>query len=112
METYFSIDKISTYHRSVLTIGSFDGLHQGHQEIVNRTVHMGKGKLSPSIVVTFDPHPRHILNYEETKLPIILSLENKLAMLDNLGVDGTLTIPFTSEFSRVPAKIFMDNIMT
>ena len=62
METYFSIDKISTYNRSVLTIGSFDGLHQGHQEIVNRTVHMAKGKQVPSIVVTFDPHPRHILS--------------------------------------------------
>ena len=81
MVTYFSIDKISTYYRSVLTIGSFDGLHQGHQEIVNRTVHMAKGKKVPSIVVTFDPHPRHILNYEETKLPIILSLENKLVDL-------------------------------
>ena len=108
METYFSIDKISTYHRSVLTIGSFDGLHQGHQEIVNRTVHMAKGKQVPSIVVTFDPHPRHILNHEESKLPIILSLENKLTMLENLGVNETLVIPFTSEFSKISASDFLE----
>jgi riboflavin kinase/FMN adenylyltransferase len=111
METYFSIDKISTYHRSVLTIGSFDGLHRGHQKIVNRTVHMAKGKQVPSIVVTFDPHPRHILNYEETKLPIIMSLENKLVMLEDLGVDGTLTIPFTSEFSQLSASDFLESII-
>ncbi len=111
METYFNIDKIASYHRSVLTIGSFDGLHRGHQEIVNRTVHTAKGRQAPSIVVTFDPHPRHILNYGETKLPIILSLENKLVMLEKLGVDGTLIIPFTTEFSQLSASDFLESII-
>ena len=107
METYFNIDKIPTHHTSVLTIGSFDGLHRGHQDIVNRTVHTAKGKQVPSVVVTFDPHPRHILNHEESKLPIILSLENKLTMLENLGVNETLVIPFTSEFSKISASDFI-----
>ncbi|HJM46955.1 MAG: bifunctional riboflavin kinase/FAD synthetase [Candidatus Marinimicrobia bacterium] len=111
MERYFSVDQISAYHKSVLTIGSFDGLHRGHQEIVNRTINVAKGKQVPSIVVTFNPHPRHILNIEETKVPIIMSLDNKLNMLENLGVDGTLIIPFTSEFSKLSASEFLESII-
>ena len=111
MERYFSVDQISAYHKSVLTIGSFDGLHRGHQKIVNQTIHVAKGKQVPSIVVTFNPHPRHILNFEETKVPIIMSLDNKLNMLENLGVDGTLIIPFTSEFSKISASEFLESII-
>ena len=111
METYFSVDQISAYNKSVLTIGSFDGLHRGHQEIVNRTIYVAKGRQVPSIVVTFNPHPRHILNFEETKVPIIMSLDNKLNMLETLGVDGTLIIPFTSEFSKISAPDFLESII-
>ncbi len=111
MEIYFSLDNISSYKSSVLTIGSFDGLHRGHQEIVNRTIHMAKGKRVPSIVVTFDPHPRHILNHEDSKLPIILDLKNKLTMLEDLGVDGTLVIKFTPEFSTISASDFLKDII-
>jgi riboflavin kinase/FMN adenylyltransferase len=111
MEIYRNINNIPTHSATVLTIGSFDGIHRGHQEIIGRTVNMAKGKQIKSIVVTFDPHPRHILKYDSSKLPIILDLENKLSMLKYLGVDATLVVKFTSEFSKISPEIFLEKVI-
>ena len=82
METYFELDKVSPCKSSVLTIGNFDGIHRGHQKIINRTVNIAKGKAIPSIIVTFHPLPKHILNHDKSKLSIILDLKNKLQESD------------------------------
>ena len=111
METYFELDKVSPCKSSVLTIGNFDGIHRGHQKIINRTVNIAKGKAIPSIIVTFHPHPKHILNHDKSKLSIILDLKNKLKMFDELGVDITLIINFTDDFSKINALEFLKNII-
>lgn len=95
---------------SVVTIGSFDGLHRGHQDIVKTLTTIAKAKSSKAAVITFDPHPRHILN-KKNKISLLMSLDKKKALLEELDVDVLLVIPFTEEFSRITAEAFMDDVI-
>jgi len=105
-----TLDNIEIEGKSILTIGSFDGLHRGHQEIVKKVVSQAQMQNYQSVVITFDPHPRHILE-KGSKLPLLISLEKKMALLDGLHVDTVLVIPFTEEFSKISAQLFMEKIV-
>ena len=95
---------------SVVTIGTFDGLHRGHQEIIKTLTTIAETKGSRAAVITFEPHPRHILD-KKNKLSLLMSLDKKEALLEELGVDVLLVIPFTEEFSRITAEAFMDDVI-
>ena len=109
MEKYFSLDSIPQFKNSLLTIGTFDGLHRGHQEILKHLVSLGQAKGIESIVVTFDPHPRQILTNDDISL--IQSLEQKLLIFEKLQIDNVIVVPFTQEFSQLSAKAFLDTII-
>lgn len=110
MDVYTELDHIKSEGRSILTIGSFDGLHRGHQEIIKKVVSQAQMEHLQSVVITFNPHPRHILD-KHSKLSLLISLDKKLSLLDGLHVDTVLVIPFTEEFSKIPAQEFMEKIV-
>ena len=95
---------------SVVTIGTFDGLHRGHQDIIKTLTTIASAKGILATVITFEPHPRHILD-KKNKLSLLMSLDKKEALLAELGVDVLLVIPFTEEFSRITAEAFMDDVI-
>jgi riboflavin kinase/FMN adenylyltransferase len=109
MERYFSIENIPPIKKSIVTIGTFDGLHRGHQEILKHLVSLGQGKGIKSIVVTFDPHPRQILSNKNILL--IQSLEQKLIIFKELQVNIVIVLPFTRDFAKLSAKDFLDSII-
>ena len=109
MEKYFSIENIPQFKKSIVTIGTFDGLHRGHQEILKHLVSLGQGKGIESIVVTFDPHPRLVLTNDNISL--IQSLEQKLKIFEKLQIDNVIVIPFTQEFAKLSANAFLDSII-
>lgn len=110
MEISRSLNDIKPISNSVVTIGTFDGLHRGHQEVIRHVVSTASASSSASVVVTFDPHPRHILD-SDAMLPLLINLDDKLNLIKDLGIENTLVIPFTEDFSHVTADDFLSEII-
>ena len=110
MEVYQSLDKIPVFPESVVTIGTFDGCHRGHQEVIKKVVSTAELINRKSILITFDPHPRHILQ-KDNKLPILMHVNKKLEILESLNLDVVVLIPFNKIFSNVRAKDFLNDIV-
>jgi riboflavin kinase/FMN adenylyltransferase len=94
----------------VATIGNFDGMHVGHQVIVRGVVERARELRLPSVVVTFHPHPLSIVAPDRVPRQI-LTLEQKEEILEELGVDALLVIPFSHEFSRWSSDKFIDDFL-
>ncbi|MEE3196145.1 MAG: riboflavin biosynthesis protein RibF [Candidatus Neomarinimicrobiota bacterium] len=110
MIIFTQINRVTDCAGCVLTIGSFDGLHRGHQDIVKTLTTTATAKGKKSALITFDPHPRHILD-KDKKLSLIMSMKQKSSLLEKLGIDILLVIQFTNDFSLRTAEDFMDNII-
>lgn len=112
METYRQLTGIVPLKESILTVGTFDGLHLGHQAVIGKTCQLARERGVPSVVVTFDPHPRTVLGPDNDSRPkLILGLDEKLRRLEELGVDTTLVIEFTLQFSQMTASNFLRDIV-
>jgi riboflavin kinase/FMN adenylyltransferase len=94
-----------------VTIGTFDGVHIGHQTILNKIVAEAREAGGESVLVTFHPHPRLVLFPENNSLRLLHTLDEKIARLEALGLDKVLLVPFTKSFSRTPSKKFIQNIL-
>ena len=100
----------SGWGRSAITIGVFDGVHRGHQEIIGHTVKRARDLGVQSVVVTFDPHPAEVVR--PGSHPAVLSEPaRKAELIEALGVDVLCVIPFTPEFSRLPAEQFVHDVL-
>lgn len=94
----------------MITSGVFDGVHLGHQEILNKVKEVSSAIGGESVVVTFWPHPREVLKKDDS-LKLINSIEEKLVLLENLGIDHVVVIQFTPEFSKLSSKEFISDIL-
>ncbi len=93
-----------------LTLGIFDGLHLGHQKIARRVIERASQIGGTSCVVTFDPHPRQVLNPEESP-DLLTAREKKIQLIDQLGVDALCLIRFTPEFANIEARAFVNDFL-
>ena len=110
MKIYRSIEDYDEDKRSVVTIGTFDGIHLGHQEILSRLIKSSKNKDLNSVVLTFFPHPRIILNkYNEVKM--IDTLDEKIIHLNEIGIDSLIIHPFDKNFSLLSANQFIKDFL-
>jgi riboflavin kinase/FMN adenylyltransferase len=98
------------FPRSVITLGNFDGLHLGHQELIRKVIRRAKETGSRSIVVTFRPHPLKILAPEKCP-PLISIYEEKIKLFEKLGIDVLVKIPFTLEFAKMSPGDFVKGIL-
>ena len=96
---------------AVVTIGNFDGVHVGHQTVISAVCRRAKQLNARSVVVTFDPHPSHILHTAGPRTPLITPLPRKLELLAATGVDLALVLPFTEEFRRWTARQFAERVL-
>ena len=110
MEIYRELDKIPQFKDSIITIGTFDGCHRGHQDIIKKVIYNSEINDSNSILVTFDPHPRHVLQ-PEVKLPILMHIDRKLDFLKSFNLNAVVVIPFDEQFSKMTANNFLKNII-
>ena len=107
MQHFHSLEEVSLQN-SHLTIGVFDGVHRGHQEIVHRLVHGARAQGTPAVVLTFDPHPANILS--EREIQCLTTVEERADLLGDLGADFVITQRFTHELSNVSARDYMDRL--
>lgn len=96
--------------RSVVTIGSYDGVHRGHQLIIGRTVERARELDVPAVVVTFDPHPSEVVR-PGSHPPLLAPHPRRAALMAELGVDAVLVLPFTREFSTLSPDDFVVKVL-
>ena len=111
MEIIRKLENINDIFSSVVTLGSFDGIHTGHKEIIKTVVNYSKVLKFKSVLITYEPHPRHILNKAKNKLQLLTGLDEKLNMLEKLGLDIVFIIPFTEPFSKISALDFLNTFV-
>ena len=111
MKVYHNLLEFKKLENAVVTIGTFDGVHIGHQKIINQIVREAHRRNAESVILTFFPHPRMIIDPENQNLKMISTLNEKAEMLANLGVDHLIITPFTRDFSNTSADDYIKNIL-
>ena len=107
-QDFHSIEKI---HHPVITIGTFDGVHIGHQKIINQLNEEAEKINGESVLFTFYPHPRMVLYPESHGIKLIQTQEEKMAKLEKMGLKNCIVFPFTFEFSRMTALEFVRDFL-
>ncbi len=106
MQIFYSIKDLKKNKNTVLTLGTFDGIHPGHLKIIGRLVSCSKEKGCRNVVITFYPHPRTILG-NDNSVKMLTTQEEKIELLEKLGVENLLIINFTKEFASLSAEDFI-----
>lgn len=106
MQTLFGFDNLPTIEHAVATVGSYDGVHLGHRVLIDKVVERAKNRGGKSIIITFEPHPRITLGKAEG-LKLLTTAEEKRLLLERLGVDYMLIIPFDRAFSQLSHEAFI-----
>ena len=110
LKIFNSIKSFNAIKPTIVTIGTFDGVHLGHQKIVAQITKNAHALNCESLVLTFFPHPRMVLQ-ESTEMKQLNTLNEKIALLDNLGIDNLVVHPFDKEFSRLTAEEFVKKVL-
>ena len=110
MKLFHSINDFQSTKKTILTLGTFDGVHLGHQKIIAQITAAAKDKDCDSLVLTFFPHPRMVLQ-EGTEMKQLNTIEEKTALLEQLGVDHLVIHPFDKAFSRMTAEEFVKEVL-
>ena len=109
LNTYQSISNYPK-KKSIVTIGTFDGVHIGHKKILEKIIHSAKVLDCESVVLTFFPHPRMILQ-ENSFVKLLNTMEEKIVLLQKIGIDNLIIHPFDKEFSQLTAEEFVKKIL-
>lgn len=110
MRIFHGFDNLAPISKPIVTIGSYDGVHHGHREILSHVCKLARQHSGESVVITFHPHPRLVLHKDQT-LRQLNTLPEKLELLARVGIDNVLIIPFTEAFSRLQAEEFVHDYL-
>ena len=110
MKVYFGVDKFLPPSFPIVTTGTFDGVHSGHLVILNRIKELANQHEGETVVVSFDPHPRTVIN-PDVDIRLLQTIEEKIVRLEKAGIDHFVIIPFTKDFSRTSSLSFVRDIL-
>ena len=110
MQVHYGFKSYKKVKNPIVTVGTFDGIHFGHQKIIQRLQNIAKKNNGESVLLTFDPHPRKVL-LKDHGLKLIHTINEKINILENLGLDHLVIYPFTKEFSKFSAKRYIDELL-
>ena len=111
MKIYHGIDDFAQLQYAVVTSGTFDGVHVGHQKIFSRLREIASRNFGETVVLTFWPHPRLVLHPEDESLKLLNTFEEKADLLKDQGIQHLIRIPFTKEFSQLTSEQFIQEIL-
>ena len=110
MKIFHSIETFRTQQKTVVTIGTFDGVHIGHQKIIEKLLDNAKNTNYKSVILTFFPHPRMVLQ-EHSEIKLLNTIHERAELLVQTGLDNLIIHPFDKKFSRLTAEEFVKNIL-
>jgi len=104
---------LNSFHAKnpVLTVGTFDGVHLGHRKIIDRMNDLAAKICGESVIFTFDPHPRKVIAPEETNLRLLTTLNEKIELFEQSGIDHLIIYPFTPEFAQLSYGEFVEQVL-
>ena len=111
MKIHEGLDHLPEIKNAVVTSGTFDGVHLGHQKILFRLQQTAREMDGETVLITFWPHPRLVLYPNEHNLRLLSTFEEKTALLKEYGLDHLITIPFTKQFSQLSSEEFIQQIL-
>lgn len=111
MKIYEGLEGFTPVKNAVVTSGTFDGVHLGHQKILTRIRQIARSIQGETVLITFWPHPRLVLYPNEHNLRLLSTFEEKAKLLRQFGIDHLITIPFTQEFSQLSSEEFIRKVL-
>jgi riboflavin kinase / FMN adenylyltransferase len=111
MQVYYDLSQFKPLEKAVVTSGTFDGVHLGHQKILAKLNETARAINGESVLITYFPHPRMVLFNDSQNLKLINTLSEKIDLLAQLGLDHLIIIPFTREFSEIDSETFIKEIL-
>lgn len=110
-KVYFSLEDFPSLTNTIVTIGTFDGVHVGHKKIFDQLNELKKQTGFQTVVFTFDPHPRKVLFPEQKDLKLITSTPEKIKLISENEIDYVLVYPFSKKFSEISSDFYIENIL-
>ena len=111
MQVHKGLDHLPVFKNAVLTIGTYDGVHVGHQVIIQRINELAAEINGESVVLTFDPHPRLVLNPNDRDLKLISTIDEKIALFEQFGLDHLVITPFSTAFASMDAQEYVEQVL-
>ena len=111
MKVHFDLEKLHAFTRAVITIGTFDGVHHGHRQVLSKLVATAKEVAGESIIITFHPHPRKVVSSAILGIRLINTLEERLKLLSTLSIDHVVVVPFTDAFANLTAEQYITEFL-
>lgn len=111
MRVHQDIDHLPAFERCVLTIGTFDGVHLGHQQIIAQLKTEANRINGETVIITFHPHPRKIIDSSKPPIQLLNTIDEKIELLEALGIDHLVIVPFDERFSQVSAEDYIEQFL-
>ena len=111
MRVFRDLENLPAFNNAVITIGTFDGVHLGHQKLISRINELAAQYDGESIIVTFHPHPRLVIFPEDTTLKLLNTTEEKVELLSHYRVDNVVVVPFSRDFSEQNAEAYISDFL-
>jgi len=110
LKIFNAIQEFSSPAGTIVTLGTFDGVHKGHKSLLDKLISNGKALGCETVVLTFFPHPRMVLQ-PDADVKLLNTMDEKAALLEDFGIDNLIIHPFSHEFSRLTAQDFVKDIL-
>jgi len=111
MKVHYNIEALPVFKNAVITIGTFDGVHMGHRQVIDKLKSEAKAINGESVIITFHPHPRKVVSSTILGIRLINTLQEKIELLAQMDIDHLVVVPFTDAFANQSAEDYIKNFL-